>query len=58
MFQGTACGRKHGPLTDEIGIGSWALLRLREIARNSPPPFSATMNEFANDLKLLRGRDE
>ena len=41
-----------------FGIGSWALLRLREIARNSPPPFSATMNEFANDLKLLRGRDE
>jgi uncharacterized membrane protein YqjE len=39
-----------------LGIGGWALLRLREITRDSPPPFSATMNEFANDLRLLRGQ--
>jgi uncharacterized membrane protein YqjE len=39
-------------------IGGWALVRLREMSRNSPPPFAATMSEFANDLRLLRGRDE
>ena len=41
-----------------LGIGGWALLRLREMNHNSPPPLSATMGEFANDLRLLRGRDE
>jgi uncharacterized membrane protein YqjE len=41
-----------------IGIGGWALFRLQQIASNSPPPFSATMNEFANDLRLLRGHHE
>jgi uncharacterized membrane protein YqjE len=41
-----------------LAIGGWALVRLREMNHNSPPPFSATMSEFANDLKLLRGRDE
>ncbi len=41
-----------------LGIGGWALVRLREMRRNSPPPFAATMSEFANDLRLLRGRDE
>lgn len=41
-----------------LGIGGWALVRLREMSRNSPPPFAATMSEFANDLRLLRGRDE
>jgi uncharacterized membrane protein YqjE len=41
-----------------LGIGGWALLRLRKITRDSPPPFSATMSEFENDLRLLRGRDE
>jgi uncharacterized membrane protein YqjE len=41
-----------------LGIGAWALLRLRELGRNSPPPFSATIDEFARDLKMLRGRDE
>jgi uncharacterized membrane protein YqjE len=41
-----------------LGIGGWALARLRAMKRNSPPPFSATMSEFANDLRLLRGRDE
>ena len=41
-----------------LGIGGWALIRLREMSRNSPPPFAATMSEFANDLRQLRGRDE
>lgn len=41
-----------------LGIGGWALARLREMNHNSQPPFSATMSEFANDLRLLRGRDE
>lgn len=41
-----------------LGIGGWALVRLREMNHNSPRPFSATMSEFANDLRLLRGRDE
>jgi len=41
-----------------LGIGGWALVRLREMNHNSPPLFSATMSEFANELKLLRGRDE
>ena len=41
-----------------LGIGGWAVVRLREMSRNSPPPFAVTMSEFANDLRLLRGRDE
>ena len=41
-----------------LGVGGWALVRLRELNLNSPPPFAATMGEFENDLKLLRGRDE
>jgi uncharacterized membrane protein YqjE len=41
-----------------LGIGGWALVRLREMNHNSPPLFSTTMSEFANELKLLRGRDE
>jgi len=41
-----------------LGIGGWALVRIREMSRNSPPPFAATMSEFANDLRLLRGRNE
>lgn len=41
-----------------LGIGGWAVLRLQEMNRNSPPPFSATLAEFASDLKHLRGSDE
>lgn len=41
-----------------LGIGGWALLRLRQMNHNNPPPFSATMSEFADDLRMLRGRDE
>lgn len=41
-----------------LGVGGWALLRLRSLSRNSPPPFSATIGEFETDLALLRGRGE
>ena len=41
-----------------LGIGAWSFLRLRKISDDGPPPFSATMGEFANDLRLLRGNDE
>ena len=41
-----------------LGIGAWALARLREMNRNSPPAFSATLQEFASDLRMLRGHDE
>jgi len=41
-----------------LGIGGWALLRIREVNRSSQPPFSATLGEFAHDLGLLRARGE
>jgi uncharacterized membrane protein YqjE len=43
-----------------LGIGAWAFARLNEKARASPPPFQATLAEFASDLEMLRGqrRDE
>ena len=41
-----------------LGIGAWALLRVKEKARTSPPPFEATMAEFAKDLEMLKARDE
>lgn len=41
-----------------LAIGVTALMRLRAIHRNSPPPFAATISEFANDLRLLRGQDD
>lgn len=28
------------------------------VKHDSPPPFAATLNEFAHDLRLLRGGDE
>jgi uncharacterized membrane protein YqjE len=41
-----------------LGIGAWALARLKEKARTSPPPFEATLAEFAKDLEMLKRRDE
>jgi len=41
-----------------LAIGAWALLRLKEKARTSPPPFEATLGEFARDLEMLKARDE
>lgn len=40
------------------GIGAWAFLRFQKISSTSPPPFSATLGEFRNDLDMLRRRDE
>lgn len=40
------------------GIGAWAVLRLRALLRDSPPPFGATLAEFRKDLDTIRGRDE
>jgi uncharacterized membrane protein YqjE len=40
------------------GIAVWAFATFREIARNAPPPFSATLAEFRKDLEMLRGTDE
>ena len=40
------------------GIGAWAGLRIRAILASSPPAFAATLQEFENDLALLKGRDE
>lgn len=41
-----------------LGIGAWAFLRLRTILRDSPPPFSATLAEFRNDMQMIRGSDD
>ena len=41
-----------------LGIGAWALVKLRRKIRESPPPFAATLAEFENDLALLKKRDE
>ncbi len=41
-----------------LAIGAWALLRLKAKARASPPPFEATLAEFAKDLEMLKARDE
>jgi uncharacterized membrane protein YqjE len=41
-----------------FAIGMGAFLNFRATAVNSPPPFSATLEEFQKDLDLLRGRDE
>ena len=41
-----------------LGIGAWALLKLRHKVRVSPPPFAATLAEFEQDMELLRRRDE
>ena len=41
-----------------LAIGAWAILRLKEKARTSPPPFESTLGEFAKDLEMLKARDE
>ncbi len=40
------------------GIGIAAVVRLRAAVRDSPPPFSATLAEFRNDLDMIRGHDD
>jgi uncharacterized membrane protein YqjE len=39
-------------------LAAWAYARFRELASNSPPPFSATIAEFRKDLEMLRGSDD
>jgi uncharacterized membrane protein YqjE len=41
-----------------LGIGVGALARLKQKVRASPPPFEATLGEFAKDLEMLKARDE
>jgi uncharacterized membrane protein YqjE len=41
-----------------LAIGLWSLIRLKQMQSNNYPPFSATISEFAQDLKQLRGSDE
>ena len=41
-----------------LGIGAWALVKLRRKIRESPPSFATTLAEFENDLALLKKRDE
>jgi uncharacterized membrane protein YqjE len=41
-----------------LGIGAGALARLRQKSRSSPPPFEATLAEFAKDVEMLKRRDE
>lgn len=38
--------------------GTWAFLRFRDVATNSPPPFAATLAEFRKDLEMLRGKND
>ena len=40
------------------GVAAWAFASFRELARNAPPPFSATLAEFRKDLEMLRGNDD
>ncbi|MGE0358042.1 MAG: phage holin family protein [Burkholderiales bacterium] len=39
-------------------VGAGAFLRLRAVLKDSPPPFSATLEEFRRDLDMVRGSDE
>ena len=41
-----------------LGIGAFMVMRLRRLTRESPPPFEATLAEFAKDAQALRGGDE
>jgi uncharacterized membrane protein YqjE len=41
-----------------LGIGVYALAKLKERARNAPPPFEATLAELARDVEALKKTDE
>ena len=41
-----------------LGIGAYAVMRLKRLVRESPPPFEATLAEFAKDAEAMRGGDE
>ncbi len=39
-------------------VAAWAYAKFVEVARDAPPPFSATLAEFRKDLEMLRGSDD
>ena len=39
-------------------VAAWAYAKFSDVARNTPPLFSATLAEFRKDLDMLRGSDE
>jgi uncharacterized membrane protein YqjE len=41
-----------------LGGGAWALLKVQRMLHNRPKPFEATLQEFAHDLHVLRGRED
>ena len=41
-----------------LGIGTYAVMRLKRLVRESPPPFEATLAEFAKDAEAMRGGNE
>lgn len=41
-----------------LGIGLYALSRLKRLGREAPKPFEATLSELAKDVEALRGQHE
>jgi uncharacterized membrane protein YqjE len=41
-----------------LALGLGAIVRMRVLAANAPPPFEATLRELATDRELLGGRHE
>ena len=41
-----------------LGVGAYALMRLKGQAASSPPPFAATLEELKRDVDALRGSHE
>jgi len=41
-----------------FAIGLFALLRLKQLRAEAPPPFEATLAELARDVEALRGEHE
>jgi uncharacterized membrane protein YqjE len=41
-----------------LAVGLFALLRLRRLRAEAPPPFEATLAELARDVEALRGEHE
>lgn len=41
-----------------LGIAAFSFLKVRQLAREAPPPFEATLRELAADREMLRGRHD
>ena len=41
-----------------LAIGAYSLMRLKQSAAASPPPFAATLEELKRDVEALRGTHE